>query len=183
MIKCGHTWHSRGLSCSAVHAECILHRALSSGNVTSWLEPTDLDRAEGKCPDGITMVPWSNGRLLVWDATFADTFAPSHLSPSQLLKYEQQHTRQNRPRSRNTTTSYPMRTIPSHLLHLECVALVPCHSCQTWVAALQTPQLGVKSSLAYLMQKFSVAIQMGNAELAVDSYGAWGKEAFCTSFC
>ena len=45
----------------------ILHRASSSANVPSRLEPTGLDRADGKRPDGITMVPWSNGRLLVWD--------------------------------------------------------------------------------------------------------------------
>ena len=44
------------------------------------VEPTALDRADGKQPDGITMVPWSNGRLLVWDATCADTFATSHVS-------------------------------------------------------------------------------------------------------
>ena len=58
----------------------ILHRALSSANVPSRLEPTGLDRADGKRPDGITMVPWSNGRLLVWDTTCVDTFAPSYLS-------------------------------------------------------------------------------------------------------
>ena len=57
----------------------ILHRALSSANVPSRLQPTGLDRADGKRPDGITMVPWSNDRLLVWDATCVDTFAPSHL--------------------------------------------------------------------------------------------------------
>ena len=45
-----------------------------------WLEPTCLNGADGKCRDVITMVPWSNGRLLVWDATCADTFATSHLS-------------------------------------------------------------------------------------------------------
>ena len=51
----------------------ILHRALSFANVPSRLEPTGLDRADGKRPDGITMVHnWSNGRLLVWDATCVD---------------------------------------------------------------------------------------------------------------
>ena len=54
----------------------ILHRALSSANIPSRLEPTGLDRADGKRPDGITMIPWSNGRLLVWDATCVDIFAP-----------------------------------------------------------------------------------------------------------
>ena len=33
------------------------------------LEPTGLDRSDGKHPDGITMVPWKNGNLLVWVAT------------------------------------------------------------------------------------------------------------------
>ena len=77
-----------GLSCrfSAAHHFChamlnyILHRALSSANVPSWLEPTGLDGADGKHPDGITMVPWWNGRFFVWDATGVDTFATSHLS-------------------------------------------------------------------------------------------------------
>ena len=40
----------------------ILRRALSSANVPSRLEPTGLGRADGKRPDGITMVPVSNGR-------------------------------------------------------------------------------------------------------------------------
>ena len=79
---------THGLSCrfSAGRHFChamlkdILHRALSSANVPSRLEPTGLNRADGKRPDGITMVPWSNGRLLVWDATCVDTFATSHLS-------------------------------------------------------------------------------------------------------
>ena len=88
----------------------VLHRALSSANVPSWLEPTGLDRADGKRPDEITMVPWSNGRLLVWDATCVDTFATSHLSMTP-LKCVQQRTRQSRPRSRSTVTSPPMRTI------------------------------------------------------------------------
>ena len=33
---------------------------------------------DGKRPDGISMVPWRNGKLLVWDATCPDTYAPSY---------------------------------------------------------------------------------------------------------
>ena len=29
--------------------------------------------------DGITLVPWKRGKLLVWDATCSDTFAPSYV--------------------------------------------------------------------------------------------------------
>ncbi|KAL5470854.1 hypothetical protein EMCRGX_G028892 [Ephydatia muelleri] len=47
----------------------LLHKALSFANVLYRLEPTGLDPADGNRPDGITTVPWSNSRLLVWDAT------------------------------------------------------------------------------------------------------------------
>ena len=58
----------------------ILHRALTSARVPSRLEPSGLYRSDGKRPDGITVVPWKNGKLLVWDATCPDTFAPSYIS-------------------------------------------------------------------------------------------------------
>ena len=87
-IKCGHTWQAWAqLSFQCRHfrhamLNDILHRALSSTNVPSQLEPTGLDRADGKRSDGITMLPWSYGRFLVRDATCVDTFAPYHLSSS-----------------------------------------------------------------------------------------------------
>ena len=61
------------------HAEMndIMKRALTSAKVLSHLEPSGLHRADGKHPHGITVVPW-NGKLLIWDVTFQDTFAPSY---------------------------------------------------------------------------------------------------------
>ena len=58
----------------------IVHRALAAAKIPSRLEPSGLYRADGKCPDGITLVPWKSGRLLVWDVTCPDTFAPSYIS-------------------------------------------------------------------------------------------------------
>ena len=61
------------------HAEMndIMKRALTSAKVLSHLEPSGLHRADGKHPHGITVVPW-NGKLLIWDVTCQDTFAPSY---------------------------------------------------------------------------------------------------------
>ena len=57
----------------------IIHRTLAATKVPSRLEPSGLYRTDGKRPD-ITVVPWKSGKLLVWDATCPDTFAPSYSS-------------------------------------------------------------------------------------------------------
>lgn len=58
----------------------ILQRALASGaNVPALLEPSGVLRDDGKRPNGMSLIPWEMGRVLVWDATCVDTLAPSHL--------------------------------------------------------------------------------------------------------
>ena len=97
LLCCPHTCHHCGvqvdgtathsLSCkwSEGHHQChaavndIVHCAISAAHLSPRLESTGLSRCEGKCPDEVTLVPWKSGRLLVWDATCPDTFAPSHL--------------------------------------------------------------------------------------------------------
>ena len=55
----------------------IIYHSLASANISSRLEPSGLYRADGNCPDGITLVPWSAGKFLVWDATCVDSFCDS----------------------------------------------------------------------------------------------------------
>ena len=38
-----------------------------------------LDQGDGKRPDGLTLVPFSHGKSLVWDATCVDTFAATNI--------------------------------------------------------------------------------------------------------
>jgi len=57
----------------------IICRALQLAQVPSRKEPQGCARADGKRPDGLTMVPWQRGKCLVWDVTCTDTFAPSYL--------------------------------------------------------------------------------------------------------
>jgi hypothetical protein len=35
-----------------------------------------------KRPDGMSLIPWSRGRCVVWDVTAPDTLAPSHVQAS-----------------------------------------------------------------------------------------------------
>ena len=57
----------------------IIHRSLVSAKVPSRLEPAGLRGSDGKRPDGMTIIPWSRGWLLVWGATCCDVFAASHI--------------------------------------------------------------------------------------------------------
>ncbi|XP_061723449.1 uncharacterized protein LOC133529685 [Cydia pomonella] len=57
----------------------IIRRAMVSASVPCVLEPPGLSRADGKRPDGLTLIPWRRGRCLLWDATCVSTFAASHL--------------------------------------------------------------------------------------------------------
>ena len=81
---------THGLSCMVsagrlsrhFQANDVIKRALASANVPSILEPPGLSRQDGRRPDGLTLIPWSQGRCLVWDFTCSDTVAPSHLHRS-----------------------------------------------------------------------------------------------------
>ena len=44
------------------------------------MEPSGVYRADGKRLDGISVVPWKNGKLLVWDVTCTDTSAPLYIA-------------------------------------------------------------------------------------------------------
>ena len=45
------------------------------------LATAGICREDGKRPDGATVMPWKGGRVLVWDATCPNTFAPSQPAP------------------------------------------------------------------------------------------------------
>ena len=78
-------WHSlAGLIARHNALNDIIHRALGSAGVPSVMEPrarglTSSDERH-RYPDGMTMIPWSEGRCLAWDATVSDSLGDSHLN-------------------------------------------------------------------------------------------------------
>ena len=60
----------------------VIRRALQTVGVPSLLEvlePTGIDRGDGKRPDGVTIFPYAEGKSLVWDATCVNTYTAAHL--------------------------------------------------------------------------------------------------------
>jgi len=42
-------------------------------------EPSGLLRTDGKRPDGVTLLPWKQGKCVTWDVTVSDTLAQSYV--------------------------------------------------------------------------------------------------------
>ena len=162
----------------------IIHRALSSARVPSRLEPSGLFRSDGKRPDGISLVPWKNGKLLVWDATCPDTFAPSYIAHA----------------------TSEAGAVAAQAEQKKCEKYCHLDTCHTFVpVAIETSgaigpttrvflrELGQRlgqvtgeaRSYNYLLQCLSVAIQRGNAASVLGSVGhlqtwrTFSSSAFC----
>ena len=56
----------------------IILRALKSADVPATLEPLGLSRNDGKRPDGASLLPWKEGKPLVWDFTCVRRLAASY---------------------------------------------------------------------------------------------------------
>jgi hypothetical protein len=54
----------------------VFFRTLKSIDCNSRLEPEYI--WNGKKPDGVTILPWKEGKRLIWDVTCSDSFAPTY---------------------------------------------------------------------------------------------------------
>ena len=78
---------SHALNCRHGNGKQVRHRLINefvrsafvSAGCAVVLEPQGLSRTDGKRP-GVTVLPFSNGRCLSWDATCWNPLAPSHFA-------------------------------------------------------------------------------------------------------
>ena len=148
----------------------IIWRSLVSAKVPARLEPSDVFRSDGKRPDGITLVPWESGKLLIWDATCCDTLAPSYLpiasSESRAVAAEAE--RRKVLKYAQLSKSYLF--IP---LAFETLGAIGSESL-VFLKELGHrlhKATGDPQSFQFLLQRLSVAIQRGNAAAVLGSIG------------
>jgi len=88
---CGSVVDARGLHsfvCKKAPGKTIRHhslydliaRSFSAASVPIIKKPTGLSCSDGKCPDGLSCVPWQNGKALCWDVTVICSVADSYIS-------------------------------------------------------------------------------------------------------
>ena len=161
---------SHGLSCqksagrfsrhSAIND--ILKRACASVHVPASLEPTGLFRTDGKRPDGLTLIPWSRGKCLLWDATCVDTLAKTHLPlTSQLAGAAAASAEQKKHRKyagvSNLYTFCPVAVETLGPMGQEAHQLIK------ELGGRLRAETGELRSTSFLYQRISIAIQRGNA--------------------
>lgn len=62
----------------------LVWRAMTRAGIPSVKEPNGLIRSDGKRPDGLTSIPWREGRSATWDVTVTNTVAASYLAMSSV---------------------------------------------------------------------------------------------------
>ena len=127
-----------------------------------------LYRADGNRPDKVTIVPWSNGRFFVWDATCVDTICDSHQQASveeaggAAAHAETEKTK----KYANLNQAYQFQPIVVET----CGVVHPNSMCFLRnLGRRLMSATGEPNSVTYLLQWISVVIQVGNLILTLGS--------------
>jgi hypothetical protein len=161
---------THGLSCQKNAGRIPRHSAINniikqtcaSFHVPSILEPAGLFRDDNKAPDGLTQIPWSRGKCLLWDATCKDTLAQSYLPNTSRTAGAAAALAENQKRAKyrevlNQYTFCPFAVETLGPFGEEALSLTRD------LGRRQFEATGERRSTAFLFQRISIAIQRGNA--------------------
>ena len=152
----------------------LIHRALGRAKLPAVKEPLGLSGGSNLRPDGATYVPWVRGKCLAWDFTSPDTLAPSHLpTTSSISGAAAEHAADQK------TIKY-RAILPTH--HFVPIAI---ESLGAWNAEGLSfvRELGRRITLVtgdvresfFLLQRLSVAVQIGNSVSVLGSLPPCGE--------
>ena len=163
----------RSLGCHSRHATLnhIIHRALTTAKIPSRLESSGLHRSDGKPPDGASLVLWKRGKVLVWDATCEDTFAPSYISRAAMEDgLVTRHAEERKQaKYRHLVSSHifvPVAVDTSGVFGAEALKFVTVRD----LGHQLRQSTGDPNAALYLLQRLSVAIQHSNAAAVLGTF-------------
>jgi hypothetical protein len=168
---------THGLSCRSSagrmsrHAAVndLIKRSLASAEVPSRLEPSSLCRNDGKRPDGITIIPWKEGRCMVWDFTCPDTLAKSHLNLAVSAPGSVASDAEARKRLKYSSLAATYSFIPIAIETFGALGESASYFFKE-VGKRVTKISHEPRATQYIMQRLSVAIQRGNAASIIGTF-------------
>ena len=173
--SCGAMIDHRGLhrlSCNSLasgrlarHAALndVVSRAFRQAGVANSKEPTNLSSNDQLRPDGITNMPWSGGRQLIWDVTIRDCFAAGYRTIART------------PRAVVARGEHDKRTKYSSLLDEYSLTPLVIDTAGVWGAeALNlvkdigkriVAKGGDRRAASFIRQRISIEVQRGNSRM------------------
>ena len=120
------------------------------------------------------MVPWERGKLLVWDATCSDTFAPSYSSNAASEVGAVAAMAEERKKAKYEHLDASHSFVP---VAVETAGVFGplTHTFLKDLGRRIALVTGEEKSYSYLVQRVSVAIQRGNAASVVGAMGQLGS--------
>ena len=140
----------------------ILTRALTMANVPAMLGTAGIVSEDNKQPDGMSNVPWSQGRHLIWDFTCPDTLAPSHLPATSVEVGSAAKAAQERKMVKYQSVAADHIFVPITIETLGPMGPEAKRFLQELGRRLNN-HTGKSNSASFLRQQISMAIQKGNA--------------------
>ena len=126
------------------------------------LEKISTGLTDGKRPDGMSLAPWSSGKLLVWDATCSDTFAPSHRSQATHAPGEVAARAEERKEAKYISLPAGHQFVPVAVETMGAMGPRTLLFLKELGKRMRA-QTGEARSADYLLQRLSAAVQRGNA--------------------
>ena len=139
----------------------IIKRALCSAEVPSIREPPGCSRSDGKRPDGMTLVPWSRGKCLVWDFTCVDTFTSSYLSETSNRCGAAAELAEKKKTAKYRSMDQNFIFMPVAVESMGCFGSQALSFIKTIGQKIALVS-GDQRSTSYLIQRISIAVQRGN---------------------
>ena len=147
-----------------------LRRALVSCQVPAVLEPNGVLRDDSqKRPDGMTLVPWKEGKALVWDVTCVDTLCQTYRKgSSEQAGYAGNKAEENkRTKYRSLEGSYHFCPVGFETFGTFGPA---ASALLREVGKRIADRTGEKRSSEFLRQRISIDIQRGNAACVLGTF-------------
>jgi len=147
----------------------LVVRAMVSAGTPVTKKPNGLSRSDGKRSDGLSLVPWEEGKPLTWDVTVVCPLADSYMATAARVagSAAEGAAARNSAKYTNIETNYMFQ--PIAVESLNPINTSGCAFLSKLGRKLST-QSGNDRKTSYLFQRLSVLIQRFNAILLLDSF-------------